>query len=179
MPNLPVTASSREVKRPRPIPRQVCDVITLMVYGRIDDENCAPVGFVEAARLVGMAPDVMRRWLDRAEVRALLLKERKAFRASVCAGNELALARVRDKSLNHMATVAAVRQLQAIDEEDPHRRSAQDTSPFMTIRIITAAPDPVVIEAKPIESELGSDPHDPTRRLREPRFHDPTDPDDR
>jgi hypothetical protein len=38
MPNLPVTASSRELQRPRPIPRRVRDVITLMVYGRIDDE---------------------------------------------------------------------------------------------------------------------------------------------
>lgn len=47
MPNLPVTASSRELQRPRPIPRRVRDVITLMVYGRIDDESCAPVDFVE------------------------------------------------------------------------------------------------------------------------------------
>ena len=39
MPNLPVTASSRELQRPRPIPRRVRDVITLMVYGRIDDEK--------------------------------------------------------------------------------------------------------------------------------------------
>jgi hypothetical protein len=39
MPNLPVTASSRELQRPRPIPRRVRDVITLMVYGRIDDES--------------------------------------------------------------------------------------------------------------------------------------------
>jgi len=30
MPNLPVTASSRELQRPRPIPRRVRDVITLM-----------------------------------------------------------------------------------------------------------------------------------------------------
>jgi hypothetical protein len=108
MPNLPVTASSRELQRPRPIPRRVRDVITLMVYGRIDDESCAPVDFVEASKLAGIKPDVMRRWLDRAEVRALLLKERKAFRAAICAGNEQALQRVRDKSLNGMATVAAM-----------------------------------------------------------------------
>jgi hypothetical protein len=108
MPNLPVTASSRELQRPRPIPRRVRDVITLMVYGRIDDESCAPVDFVEASNLAGIKPDVMRRWLDRAEVRALLLKERKAFRAAICAGNEQALQRVRDKSLNGMATVAAM-----------------------------------------------------------------------
>jgi hypothetical protein len=85
----------------------VRDVITLMVYGRIDDESCAPVDFVEASKLAGIKPDVMRRWLDRAEVRALLLKEWKAFRAAICAGNEQALQRVRDKSPNGMATVAA------------------------------------------------------------------------
>ena len=107
MPNPPVTASSRELQRPRPIPRRVRDVITLMVYGRIDDESCAPVDFVEASKLAGIKPDVMRRWLDRAEVRALLLKEWKAFRAAICAGNEQALQRVRDKSPNGMATVAA------------------------------------------------------------------------
>jgi hypothetical protein len=121
----------------------------------------------------------MRRWLDRAPVRALLLKERKAFRAAICAGNEQALQRVRDKSANGMATVAAVRALEQTDDEDPHRRSAQDSTPFMTIRIVAAppaaAPSPVTIDHEPAPLET-DDPHDPTRRLREPRFKDPTDP---
>jgi hypothetical protein len=179
--NPPLTASgSRELKRPRPIPARIRTAVTLMVYGRLADETCTPVDFVEAARIVGLKPDQMRRWLDRGEVRALLRNERKAFRAAVCAGNKLALQRVRDKSLNHMATVAAVRQLQAIDEEDPHGRGAQDSSPFMTIRIITppaTAPSPVTIEAEPIAEPETDDPHDPTGPLRVPRFRDPTDPD--
>jgi hypothetical protein len=111
-------------------------------------------------------------------VRALLRNERKAFRAAVCAGNEAALQRVRDKSANGMCVVASVRQLQAMEDDDPHRRSGQDSSPFMTIRIVAApapAPAPVTIEHEPALIET-DDPHDPTRRLREPRFKDPTDP---
>src|SRR5689334_15710687 len=105
--NPPLRASgSRELKRPRPIPKAVRDAITLMVYGKIDDPDCAPVDFITAAKLSGIKPDVMRRWLDRAEVRALLRSERRAFREAICAGNEAALQRVRDKSANGMVTVA-------------------------------------------------------------------------
>jgi hypothetical protein len=183
MPTIPaLTASgSRELKRKRPIiPPRVRAACLIMVYGRPDDTDtdAAPPDFIEAARLVGLHPDQMRRWLDRGEVRALLRNERKAFRASVCAGNELALRRVRDKSANGMCVVASVRQLEAIDQEDPHRRSGQESTPFMTIKIITppASPAGTTIEHKPIEPE-GDDPNDPTiEQLCEPRFRDPTIP---
>jgi hypothetical protein len=147
-----------------------------MVFGKIDDPDCKPLNFIEAAKLAGIKPDVMRRWLDRAEVRALLLKERKAFRAAICAGNEAALQRVRDKSANGMVTVAAVRALEQIDDDDPHRCSAGDSTPFMTIKIVTppaAAPASAVVEHEPIEPE-NRDPHDPCRELAPARFRDPT-----
>ena len=51
--NPPLTASgSRDLKRPRPIPRTVRDAIVLMVYGKLDDADCKPLDFVEAAKLV-------------------------------------------------------------------------------------------------------------------------------
>jgi hypothetical protein len=178
--NPPLTASgSRELKRPRPIPRPVRDAITLMVYGKIEDPDCAPVDFITAAKLSGIKPDVMRRWLDRAEVRALLRSERRAFREAICAGNEAALQRVRDESANGMCVVASVRALEQLSD-DPHNRSVANDSPRLTIRIVNqvaAPPAPVVIEHEP-EPE-NRDPHDPCRELAPARFRDPTDPDDR
>jgi hypothetical protein len=152
--NPPLRASgSRELNRPRPIPKAVRDAITLMVYGKIEDPDCAPVDFITAAKLSGIKPDVMRRWLDRAPVRALLRSERRAFREAICAGNEAALQRVRDKSANGMVTVAAVRALEQIDEVDSmHRRGPQE-SPHVTIRILNVqpspAPNPETIEHSP------------------------------
>jgi hypothetical protein len=80
----PLTASGpRELKRPRRIPQPVRDAIALMVFGKADDENSAPVDFIEAAKLSGVKPDVMRRYLDRSDVRALLLSERRTFRTAI------------------------------------------------------------------------------------------------
>jgi hypothetical protein len=175
--NPPLTASgSRDLKRPRPIPRTVRDAIVLMVYGKLDDADCKPLDFVEAAKLAGIKPDVMRRYLDRGEVRVLLRNERRAFRDAICAGNEGALQRVRDKSANGMATVAAVRALEQIEDADPHMRSVQE-SPHVTIRILNVAPAAPVAAPVTEHRELETDdPHDPTRTLRQPFFRDPTDP---
>jgi hypothetical protein len=172
--NPPLTAAgSRELKRPRPIPTRVKTAITLMVYGRPDDIDATPPDFIEAARLVGLKPDQMRRWLDRGEVRALLRTQRQAHRAAICAGNEAALRKVRDKSLNGMATVAAVKALEQIDEAEPRNRGA-DVSPRLTIVIkapdpAPPAPAPVIIEHEP--EPLPSDAHlDPMRDLPVARF---------
>src|SRR5262245_60785314 len=95
----PVTASgSRELTRPRRIPRHVKLMVEYMLQGRPGDEDCIPLSFVEAAALCNIRPDVARRWLDRPEVRRLLRETRASFRAAVAAGNELALKRVRDSS---------------------------------------------------------------------------------
>jgi hypothetical protein len=161
--NPPLTASgSRELKRPRPIPRRVRDVITLMVYGRADDEDCKSIDFIEAAKLVGLHPDQMRRWLDRADVLALLRRERKACRAAINAGNPRALQRVRDKSKNDMAVVASVRQLEMSDQADLHGPAV--TSPHMTIVIqqAPASPNPKIIDHEPAPP-----PPDPYRPSRE------------
>ena len=98
------TSGSRDPdrQRPRPIPRPIRRAIEIMVRGKPDDPDCKPLSFVEAAKLCDVRPDIMRRWLDRSEVRRFLLAERRAFRDTVCAGNELALQRVRDRSANGM-----------------------------------------------------------------------------
>jgi hypothetical protein len=86
-----------------------------MVYGHPDDVDCGALTFVEAADATGIKPDVMRRYLDRPEVRALLLAERRAFRTAICGGNEGALLRVRETAQNGMAVVAAVRALEELE----------------------------------------------------------------
>jgi hypothetical protein len=150
--NPPLTASgSRELKRPRPIPKVVRDAVNLMVFGRLDDPDCAPLNFIEAAKIAGIKPDVMRRWLDRAEIRALLRSERRAFREAICAGNEAALQRVRDKSANGMCVVASVRALEQIGD-DPHSRGVAPESPHITINIVpppASSPPMKVVERLP------------------------------
>jgi hypothetical protein len=86
-----------------------------MVYGHPDDPDCRAFTFIEAAHETGIKPDVMRRYLDRPEVRTHLLSERRAFRAAICGGNEGALLRVRDTAQNGMAVVAAVRALEELE----------------------------------------------------------------
>ena len=135
MPSLPplTAAGPRGLKCPRPIPAGVKAAIRLMVYGRLDDPDWNPLSFIEAAKIAGIAPDNMRRYLDRADVRALLLSERRAFRAALCAGNEGALAHVRDKGQNAMAIVAAVRALEQLDTECEARTGSGGPSIGLTI----------------------------------------------
>lgn len=120
MQNIPITSSSRapDKQRPRPLPKAIKAVIVAMVSGRPGDPDAAPLTFIEAAKLCGVAPDHMRRWLDRPEARAFLRSERTAWRESICAGNENALKRVRDHSENAMAVVRSVQALEGIGEND-------------------------------------------------------------
>jgi len=135
-PPLSAAGAREPEKRPRPIPRAVRDAINLMVFGKMDDADCAPLDFIEAAKLSGIKPDVMRRYLDRPSVRALLRAERRAFRDAICAGNELALRKVRDQSRNGMASIAAVRALEQLDEQDHGRPGDSDKQmPGLTIII--------------------------------------------
>jgi hypothetical protein len=67
----PIAASgSRDLARPRPVPKQSAGWSSLMVYGRPGDPNGKALDFVEAAEIAGMKRDVAG--LDRGEVRALL-----------------------------------------------------------------------------------------------------------
>jgi hypothetical protein len=113
------------------------------------------MSFIESARLCGVKPDIMRRWLDRSEVRRFLLAERRAYRDAICAGNELALARVRDKSENGMAVIQSVRTLEHLNDADlPSGLSAAKTPGFV-VWIANAQPTPraeggVMIDVAPL-----------------------------
>ena len=136
--NAPLTAAGPRdphKQRARSIPRKVREACDLMVFGRSDDEDCKPLDFIEAAKECGVAPDIMRRWLDRAQVRAYLLASRRTFREAICAGNEGALQRIRDKSPNGMAVIASVRALENLDEEAA-ARTLNPPTPGVTIRIV-------------------------------------------
>jgi hypothetical protein len=123
--NIPVAASGSRSpeKSPRPVPRRIRDVITRMVRGDPQDPDAAPMDFITAARACGVRPDIMRKWLDRPEVRRVLLAERRVFRDILNAANEAALARVRDTSKNGMSVVASVRALTDLAEADQVRSS--------------------------------------------------------
>lgn len=144
--NPPLTAAGTRdphKQRVRPIPANVRQACGLMVYGRDDDEDCKPLDMIEAAKAAGMKPDVFRRWLDRANVRAYLMAERRTFRAAICAGNEGALQRIRDKSANGMAVVASVRALEQLDEEGTGGRALDPKQqPGVTIKVITVVQAP-------------------------------------
>jgi hypothetical protein len=140
-----VAAGPREpTKQQRPIPKAVREAVRLMVYGAIDDPDCRPLGFIEAASEVGLKPDQMRRWLDRSVVRALLLRERRIFRTAINSGNEGALLRIRDTAKNAMAQIGAIRTLEELGEEDAarHGRTGQRETPGVTIRIVNVSAPP-------------------------------------
>lgn len=147
MPDIAPLASSGKTepakRRPAPIRKDVKAAIALMVLGREDDPDCKPLTMIEAAKGANMAPDILRRWLDRPNVRAHLLDRRRAFRTAICAGNELSLLDVRDNALNSMARIAAVRTLEQLHTDDPARKpgSGQQT-PGITIIIRNEAPAP-------------------------------------
>src|SRR5207247_2437951 len=82
--NPPLTSSgSRSPEKRRPLPKSVKLMIELMVRGKLDDPDGAPLSFLEAGRLAGLAPHRARQWLDRAEARAYLRSERRSFRESL------------------------------------------------------------------------------------------------
>ena len=105
------TAPSRSLEpRPRPIPAGVKAACLMMIY--------EPTDFITAAKANGLKPETLRRWLHRPEVIGLLRKERAAFRAAICAGNERVLASIRDEEDgNQMARVHAIKTLEQLDTE--------------------------------------------------------------
>jgi hypothetical protein len=114
--NPPLMASGpREPKKPRPLPARVRCLIGFMVRGDPADADGKPLDFIAAAKLAKMKPDIARRWLDRGDFRTALRAERAVFRESLCASNELALARIRDGA-NAMAAVRSIQVLEQLDE---------------------------------------------------------------
>jgi hypothetical protein len=130
-----MASGPREPRKPRPLPKRVRAMISLMVCGDPSKDDARPLDFTAAGRKVGMRPDTARRWLDRGDFRSALRAERRAFRDSLCAGNEAALARVRDRSRNHMAVVRSVIALEQLDDVESARAGSVPRSPGLVIHI--------------------------------------------
>jgi hypothetical protein len=160
------SSGPRELKRPKPLPAALRAAIGLMVIGRPDDIDSRPLGFVEAAREAGMKPPVLRRYLDRPDVRSYLLAERRTWRAAICAGNEGALLRIRDKSANAMAVVASVKTLEEMALAENGGRPGyigEASAPGVTICIVNGSPAPVTIEGVATERPVLHGAQEPLR----------------
>ena len=144
-----LTAGSRAPRRPTRIPPAVRLACQFLVEGAPgDDATSAPLGFVEAAKLAGVRPDAMRRWLDVPAVRSLIKAKRAAFRESLCASNELALAAVRDRSRNDMAKVRAVIALEEIHNAADAGRAPPSEGPRLSINIVDRLEQPPAVTIK-------------------------------
>ena len=151
--NPPLTAAgAHDEKRPRPIPKRVREMIRLMVYGADDDPAAAPLDFIQAAKLAGIPPDVARRWVHRPAVIALLRSERKAFRSSINAGNELALRKIRDAADgNQMTQIGAIKVLEALDADQANLTRTAVQLPGLTIAIYNETPKASPTDRQPID----------------------------
>ena len=157
----PIRASDREPKRVQPIPRAVRAAVLAMIYGdpAAGDDDVAPLSFVQAAKIAQIQPYVLRRWLDKPAIIQLIRSERAIFRRALCAGNELALANIRDRGQNDAARVRSVLALEAIDGAAAIQSRGMHERPGITINIVHRDPLPApvttkTIEAQPIEPEL-------------------------
>jgi hypothetical protein len=170
----PITAAgSRDEKRPAPIPKSVKLALVLMVRGLPDNPDAPPLDFISAAKLAGVAPDRMRRWLDRAEVLRFLRAERKAWRAALCAANESVLAAIRDRGENAMARVQAIKTLELLDEESTERSRGAITTPGLVI-VVEAPKVPALPGDVPRQMLLDVTPAPLPPRVEE--FTPPSDP---
>jgi len=174
MDDRPLTAAGALTRRrPPAIPAKVRAALKLMVYG--NDENCTPLDFISAARECGIRPDQMRRYLDRGNVRALLMQERRAFRAAICASNEFALLDVRNNSANGVARIQAVRCLEQLDEADTSTRPGTQQGPGVIVVINTPTspvPQAEIVEVNPIPAPP-DDPEPMRPRVTGPHFVPP------
>jgi hypothetical protein len=95
-----------------------------------------------AAVAVGMPTNRLRDQLKLPHVRRYATLERGAFIDSLCAGNPAALKDIRDKSLNSMARVAAIRQAEQMkaDLDNPASGMLQQRhSPGLVVQIVNVA----------------------------------------
>jgi hypothetical protein len=117
---------------------------------------------VEAALAAGLKPYKLRVYLKRPEVLRYIRDERKVLIESVCAGNPLALARVRDTSENGMAVCAAVRAAESMRLATAVETGGGDVVRGLQVVIVqssgqveaTIGPPAPLIEHDPVEDEL-------------------------
>ena len=131
---VPFAASPRrEPDRARRIPESVKAACLMMIEQGVD--------FVAAAKANGLKPDSMRRHLNTPQDVRFIRKQRSAFRAAVCSGNEFVLQEIRDNAENSMARVHAVRTLERLDEQTSSNRVADLPTPGIVIRVVNVVQD--------------------------------------
>jgi hypothetical protein len=115
-------------KRPRGIPPAVQAAALLMIHEKVD--------FVTAAKANNLAPDTMRRWLNRGELVAFIRRESAAFLQGICSGNARALQEIRDSpGGNAVAKVNSIKQLEDMNERSS-MQPGTPTSPGIVIRVV-------------------------------------------
>jgi hypothetical protein len=158
MPPIPVRASDRALRRPRPLPPRVELCCRLMIYGDPNaGDDAKPLDFVAASKLAGVQPHLMRKWLNDARVIEFIRRERSAFRRFLCSSNERMLAHIRDHGANDAARVRAVGMLETIDAAAVTQSRGQAQTAGVVIQIVQASaprpePKPVAtLEHEPLE----------------------------
>jgi hypothetical protein len=115
-------------KRPRGIPPAVQAAALLMIHEKVD--------FVTAAKANNLAPDTMRRWLNRGELVSFIRRESASFCHAICTGNVRALQEIRDSpGGNAVAKVNSIKQLEDMNERSITQPGERAT-PGVTIRIL-------------------------------------------
>ena len=108
-----------------------------------------------AAKAIGFSTYRLRGELKKGHIRRYFWHEKRAALDAICAGNPMAMKRIRDSSGNDMASVQAAKALEAMRSGvDDESRSgvASATTPGLTIQILTAgnaAPMRVLGQAAP------------------------------
>jgi hypothetical protein len=103
--------------------------------------NDPAADLASAAAAVGLPTNRLRDQLKLPHVRRYATQERATFIDSLCAGNPAALKDIRDKSVNAMARVAAIRQaeLMKADIDNPQGGIMQERhAPGLVVQIVTA-----------------------------------------
>jgi hypothetical protein len=131
----PVGASgSRVPSKPQAakvVPKIVRDCVDLMIFGI--EGNDEPINFIEAAKVLGKRPEWLRRWLLDPRVIQYMRSRRKLFLETLCAANPGALAKVRDKSANPMASVRASMGLEQMNDDGARGPSGTGQQPGFVI----------------------------------------------
>jgi hypothetical protein len=137
---VPFAASPhQEPDRTRRVPESVKAACLMMIEQGVD--------FIVAAKANGLKPDSMRRYLNTPQVVSLIRKQRSAFRAAVCSGNEFVLQEIRDTAENSMARVRAIQVLEGLDEVASMQRPGEPgDARGIVIRVVNIVPPAAPIE---------------------------------
>jgi hypothetical protein len=100
-----------------------------------------------AAQAAGLTTELLRKYLKLSHVRRYYIAERQVILDATCAGNIIALKRIRDDPSNKMASVAAVRGLELMRNEQDEGRNRGAALPAPGVVIVIEAPNGQTLRA--------------------------------